>query len=202
VAERELNGVVWGRGTDHDGRCVLVSRCHSAFSYSVDITWTVSLWERSVTALNWPPQWTYKPAILIIIGGWFKRRAYERFWAFDRCIWDLIWKTDRPSDRHTSKVYKVYTCITTYSRSQWPRGLRRGSATARSLGLWVRIPRVAWLSLCSDCCMLSGRGLCVGLITRPEDSYQVWCDWVWSWSFDNEKALANYGLWCQERERT
>jgi hypothetical protein len=26
-------------------------------------------------------------------------------------------------------------------RSQWPRGLRRGSAAARLLGLWVRIPR-------------------------------------------------------------
>ena len=23
--------------------------------------------------------------------------------------------------------------------------------------------------------MLSGRGLCVGPITRPEESYQVWC---------------------------
>jgi hypothetical protein len=31
-------------------------------------------------------------------------------------------------------VYKVI------SRSQWPRGLRRGSAAARLLGLWVRIP--------------------------------------------------------------
>jgi hypothetical protein len=24
-------------------------------------------------------------------------------------------------------------------------------------------------------CVLSGRGLCVGLITRPEESYRVWC---------------------------
>jgi hypothetical protein len=23
--------------------------------------------------------------------------------------------------------------------------------------------------------VLSGRGLCVALITRPEESYQVWC---------------------------
>ena len=27
---------------------------------------------------------------------------------------------------------------------------------------------------CCDCCMLSGRGLCDGLITRPEESYRVW----------------------------
>jgi len=27
-----------------------------------------------------------------------------------------------------------------------------------------------------ECCVLSDRGLCVGLITRPEESYRVW--WV------------------------
>jgi hypothetical protein len=26
-----------------------------------------------------------------------------------------------------------------------------------------------------ECCVLSGRGLCVGLINRPEESYRVWC---------------------------
>jgi hypothetical protein len=26
-----------------------------------------------------------------------------------------------------------------------------------------------------ECCVLSGRGLCDGLITRPEDSNRVWC---------------------------
>ena len=33
-----------------------------------------------------------------------------------------------------------------------------------------------------------------GLITRPDESYKVWCVWVWSWSLDNEEALAHYGL--------
>ena len=32
-------------------------------------------------------------------------------------------------------------------RSQWPRGLKDGSATARLLGLRVRIPKWAWLSV-------------------------------------------------------
>ena len=31
------------------------------------------------------------------------------------------------------------------------------------------------MSVCCDCCVLSGRGLCVGLITRPEESYRLWC---------------------------
>jgi len=42
--------------------------------------------------------------------------------------------------------------------------------------------------------MLSVRGLCVGLITRPEESYRVWCIWEWSWSLDNEEDLADWGL--------
>ena len=61
------------------------------------------------------------------------------------------------------------------SRSQWPRGLRRGSAAARLLRLWVRILTGAWMSVCCNCCVLSGRGLCNGLITRPEESYRLWC---------------------------
>jgi hypothetical protein len=60
------------------------------------------------------------------------------------------------------------------SRSQWP-GLRRRSATARLLGLWVRITPGAWLFVCCECCVLSGRGLCDELITRPEESYPLWC---------------------------
>jgi len=31
------------------------------------------------------------------------------------------------------------------------------------------------LSLSWERCVLSGRGLCVGLITSPEESYRVWC---------------------------
>jgi len=43
---------------------------------------------------------------------------------------------------------------------QWPRAVRRRSAADRLLGLWVRIPPGAWMSVCCDCCVLSGRGLC------------------------------------------
>jgi len=31
------------------------------------------------------------------------------------------------------------------------------------------------MSVCVECCVLSGRGLCDGLITRPEKSYRLWC---------------------------
>jgi len=29
------------------------------------------------------------------------------------------------------------------------------------------------MSVCCECCVLSGIGLCAGLITRPEESYRV-----------------------------
>ena len=59
--------------------------------------------------------------------------------------------------------------------SQWPRGLRRRSAAARLLRLRVRIPQGAWMSVCCECCVLSGRSLCDELITRSEESYRLWC---------------------------
>jgi hypothetical protein len=31
------------------------------------------------------------------------------------------------------------------------------------------------MSVSWECCVLSGRGLCDGLITRPRESYRVWC---------------------------
>jgi hypothetical protein len=53
------------------------------------------------------------------------------------------------------------------------------------LRLWVWIPLVAWTSVCCQCCVLLGRGLCEELITRPEESYQLWgvivCYLVISW---------------------
>jgi hypothetical protein len=29
--------------------------------------------------------------------------------------------------------------------------------------------------VCFECCVLSDRGLCDELITRPEESYRLWC---------------------------
>jgi len=72
-----------------------------------------------------------------------------------------------------------------YSRWHWPRGLRCGSAAARLLGLRVRFAPVKWMSLFCECCVLSGRGLCVGLITCPEEFFRLWFVWVWSWILDS-----------------
>ena len=49
------------------------------------------------------------------------------------------------------------------------------SLTTRILRSWVRIPPGAWMFVCCECCVLSGRGLCDELITRTDDSYRLWC---------------------------
>ena len=73
-------------------------------------------------------------------------------------------------------------------RSQWPRGLRRGSAAARLLRLWVRIPPGAWMSVV--CCQRSlrrdhtSRGVLSTVVRRR----------VWSRNLVNEEALAHWGL--------
>jgi hypothetical protein len=51
----------------------------------------------------------------------------------------------------------------------------RRSAAARLLRLWVRIPLGAQMSVCCECCVLSGRGLCDESIARPEEFYRLWC---------------------------
>jgi hypothetical protein len=35
-------------------------------------------------------------------------------------------------------------------------------------------PTGAWIFVCCECRVLSGRGLCDELITRPEESYRLW----------------------------
>jgi len=57
---------------------------------------------------------------------------------------------------------------------------------------------VGGMEVCFECCVFPGKGLCVGLIIRSEESYGVGCVWVWSWSLDSEVALARVG---QQRHR-
>ena len=62
---------------------------------------------------------------------------------------------------------------------------RSKAAAARLLRSWVRILPGVRMFVCCECCVLSGRGLCDELITRPEESYRLWyvvvCDLETSW---------------------
>ena len=76
-------------------------------------------------------------------------------------------------------------------RTQWPCGLKRGSAAARLLcGFESR--RGHGCLFLFECCVLSGRRLCVGLIIPPEESYRVLCVWVWSWNLEIFRPLVQY----------
>jgi len=89
-----------------------------------------------------------------------------------------IGSTDPPHScpaPHFKTVFKNLQSYVFIRRSQWSRGLRRRSTAARLLRLWFRIPPGAWTSVCCACYVLSGRGLCDALITRPEESYRLWC---------------------------
>jgi hypothetical protein len=106
-------------------------------------------------------------------------------------------------DHHTNLVWRVqftqlfivqFSAVFFHSgRTQWRRGLRRGSAAALFLGLLFRIPPGAWMFVSCACCVLLCRGPWVGLNTRTKETYRVWCVWLWPWSLDNEEALAQWG---------
>jgi hypothetical protein len=70
-------------------------------------------------------------------------------------------------------------------------GLNRSldrTAGSNTAGGW------GWMFVSYECCVLPGWVLCVGLITRPEESYRVRYVRVRSLSLDNEEALSHYGL--------
>ena len=51
-------------------------------------------------------------------------------------------------------------------------GVGLGRSPAENVG---SNPAGALISVSCECCVLPGTGLCVGLITLPEESYRVWC---------------------------
>jgi len=63
---------------------------------------------------------------------------------------------------------------TAFIKSQRRCGLRSRSAAA-SLPEIVGSNPAENRDVFCECCVLSGRGLCDEQITRPEESYQLWC---------------------------
>jgi len=56
-----------------------------------------------------------------------------------------------------TNIFTILVCLKW--RSQWPWDLRRGSAAACLLGLWVRIPPRAWMFVCCWYCVVTYRSL-------------------------------------------
>jgi hypothetical protein len=85
-------------------------------------------------------------------------------------------------------------------QSQWPRGLRPRSTAARLVAIVCSNPTGSMdVCLFCVCCVLSGRGPCDELITRPEESYRQWrvvvCYQETSWTRRPYHALG-----CRARE--
>jgi len=58
-----------------------------------------------------------------------------------------------------SSYFFIFLLEKTVVQSQWPRGLRRAICGRSIAEIWVRIPPDAWISVCYECCVLSGRCL-------------------------------------------
>ena len=62
-------------------------------------------------------------------------------------------------------------------------------------------PTLAWVFVCRECCVLSDRGLCDELITRPEESYRLWCVVVCDLeNLVNEEAMTRVGSQRHKKE--
>ena len=78
---------------------------------------------------------------------------------------------------HVSRI-RVNVPITVATRSEaWVCGPSLSGIAGSNSG---------WGMECCECCVLSGRGLCDGLISGPEDFYRLWCVWVSLWKLENE----------------
>jgi hypothetical protein len=80
-----------------------------------------------------------------------------------------------PPKLHKYRFFYLKQVMVKHCRFQRPRGLKHRPAATRLLRLWVRIPPWAWMSVCCEWCVLSGRDLCEELITCLEKSYRLWC---------------------------
>ena len=75
------------------------------------------------------------------------------------------------------------------SRCRWLHNLKCGSAVPCLLGLRVRVPPVAWMSVSFWCCVLSGSGL----VQKSPTKYGV-SHWVWFRYFNSGASWPRVGL--------
>jgi hypothetical protein len=78
------------------------------------------------------------------------------------------------SSIYSNSTFRISVC-SGVGRSQRPQGLRRVSAAFRLLEFQFRIRPGARMSISFKCRLLAGKGVCDELITRPEESYRLWC---------------------------
>lgn len=90
----------------------------------------------------------------------------------------------------------IYWFIYFEGRSQWPRGRRRWSAAARSLGLRVRIPQGTWMSVsCVLCFRVDISAMCRSLVERSSTGCVRRCMIVKPWWWGGSGPLRPVAPW-------
>jgi hypothetical protein len=89
----------------------------------------------------------------------------------------LLWRSDQlvaetSTWQHTTVTTEIYPCPVGFEPTI---SVVKRQQVAHLLRSWVWIPPGAWIFVCCECRVLSGRGLCDELITRPEESYRLRC---------------------------
>ena len=107
-----------------------------------------------------------------LVRGFLPNYEYTSVSPFDLHLKITVtFKSRRKAQKHWF-LCRADISVTFYGRSRWLSHVRRTSAAARLLGLWVKVPLRAWMSVsCVVCC--AGRALCDEPITRSEESYHV-----------------------------
>jgi hypothetical protein len=100
-----------------------------------------------------------------------------------------------------SQITNNYISNSALCRSHCSCGLLHRSAAAHLLRLWVQIPLGAWMFVCCEFFLFSGRDFCDELYTHPEESYRLVHHWVRSRNLMNEEALAHRGLSHQKQQQ-
>jgi hypothetical protein len=85
------------------------------------------------------------------------------------CSINLLKPTDNIQQLYALPT--LHMCVVNLSENK--QRLVPVPVAAHLLKSWVQIPPGAWIFVCCECRVLSGRGLCNELITRPEESYRM-----------------------------
>jgi len=125
---------------------LLFGRYQDSFSRFTTVT-RVNLTHPSQSSAEVMNAWSYRPT------------------SATTCVFKVLYITKKQvsftcSDIYTTRGSTEKFGVQYICRAHWPRGLRRGSAAARLLGLWVRIPPGARMFVSCECFVLSDRGLC------------------------------------------
>jgi hypothetical protein len=105
--------------------------------------------------------------------------ARSKAWAVGRALAGIVGSNGPIPVAARSKAWAVGRALAGIVGSNWPIPVAARSkawAVGRALaGIVGSNTKGGMVFITWECCVLSGRGLYIRPITRPEESYRVWC---------------------------